>query len=106
MATDAVYQPRNPEQSPVYGIVAGSLGRACTALHNPWYAGAYAFGRNRVRTQPDGRQRHERLPREQWHVLIRDAHPAYISWQEYERNEQQLQQSGRTFGFERNAGPA
>jgi Recombinase len=24
-----------------------SLGRACTALHNPWYAGAYAFGRSR-----------------------------------------------------------
>src|SRR5438477_4917206 len=60
-----------------------SLGRACTALHNPWYAGAYAFGRSRFRTQTDGRQRHERLPREQWHVLIRDAHPAYISWQAY-----------------------
>jgi len=82
------------------------LGRACTALHNPWYAGAYAFGRSRFRTQTDGRQRHERLPREQWHVLIRDAHPAYISWQEYERNEQQLQHSARTLGFERNAGPA
>ena len=25
MATDAVYQPRNPEQNPVYGIVAGHL---------------------------------------------------------------------------------
>src|SRR5437667_915573 len=83
-----------------------SLGRACTALHNPWYAGAYAFGRSRFRTQTDGRQRHERLPREQWHFLIRDAHPAYISWQEYERNEQQLQHSSRTLGFERNAGPA
>jgi len=83
-----------------------SLGRACTALHNPWYAGAYAFGRSRFRTQTDGRQRHERLPREQWHFLIRDAHPAYISWQEYERNEQQLQHSARTLGFERNAGPA
>src|SRR5207247_11010247 len=45
-------------------------------------------------------------PREQWHVLIRDAHPAYISWQEYERNEQQLQHSARTLGFKRHAGPA
>jgi hypothetical protein len=83
-----------------------SLGRACTSLHNPWYAGAYAFGRGRFRRQPDGRYRHERLPREQWCVLIRDAHPAYISWQDYERNEQQLQESARTLGFERNAGPA
>jgi DNA invertase Pin-like site-specific DNA recombinase len=83
-----------------------SLGRACSALHNPWYAGAYAFGRGRWRKQPDGRQRHERLPRDQWHVLIRDAHPAYISWQEYERYEQQLRESAKALGFERNAGPA
>src|SRR6059036_3696115 len=84
-----------------------SLGRACTALHRPWYAGAYAFGRGRWRKQPDGRYRHERLPQEQWCVLIRDAHPAYISWQEYEANPQRLQESARALGgFERNAGPA
>ncbi len=83
-----------------------SLGRACSAVHNPWYAGAYAFGRGRWRKQPDGRYRHERLPRDQWHVLIRDAHPAYISWQEYERYEQQLRESAKALGFERNAGPA
>jgi len=39
--------------------------------------------------------------------LIRDAHPAYISWQEYEANPQRLQESARALGgFERNAGPA
>jgi len=84
-----------------------SLRRVCTALHNPWYAGAYAFGRGRWRKQPDGRYRHERLPQEQWCVLIRDAHPAYISWQEYEDNQQRLQESARRLGgFQRNAGPA
>ncbi len=82
-----------------------SLGRACTAMHNPWYAGAYAYGRGRFRKQADGRLRHERLPREQWQVLILNAHPGYISWEEYERNEQQLQQSAKALGFERNAGP-
>jgi hypothetical protein len=25
-----------------------------------------------------------RLPREQWHTLILDAHPGYITWPEYE----------------------
>ena len=30
-----------------------SLGRTCTAMHNPSYAGAYAFGRGRSRKQPD-----------------------------------------------------
>jgi DNA invertase Pin-like site-specific DNA recombinase len=62
-----------------------SLNRAAHALHNPWYAGAFAFGRGRWRKQPDGRVRHERLPQEEWQVLIRDAHPGYISWLEYER---------------------
>lgn len=83
-----------------------SLGRASSVLHNPWYAGAYAYGRGRWRKQPDGRARHERLPRDQWQVLILDAHPAYISWAEFERFEQQLQESAKTLGFERNAGPA
>ena len=82
-----------------------SLGRACSVMHNPWYAGAYAFGRSRSRKQPDGRYQYQRLPRDQWHVLIRDAHPGYISWQEYERHEQQLRESAKALGFERNAGP-
>jgi hypothetical protein len=38
-------------------------------------------------------------------VLIRDAHSAYISWQEYEGIEQQLRASAKRIGFERNGGP-
>ena len=82
-----------------------SLGRASSALHNPWYAGAYAYGRNRWRKQVDGRTRRERLAPEQWHVLIRDAHPGYISWQEYERIAAQLRVSAKAIGYERNGGP-
>ena len=59
-----------------------SLGRAAEALHNPWYAGAYVYGRGRWRKQPDGRTRHQRLPKSEWHALIKDAHPGYISWEE------------------------
>jgi len=81
-----------------------ALGRASIALHNPWYAGAYAYGRGRWRKRPDGRVRHERLPQEQWHVLIRDAHPAYVSWQEYERNQQQLLAAACSIAFERRRG--
>jgi DNA invertase Pin-like site-specific DNA recombinase len=82
-----------------------SLGRASSALHNPWYAGAYAYGRGRWRKQVDGRTRHERLPQEQWHVLIRDAHPAYISWPQYERIAAQLRVSAKAIVFERSGGP-
>jgi len=82
-----------------------SRGRASSALHNPWYAGAYAYGRGRWRKQVDGRTRHERLPQEQWHVLIREAHPAYISWQEYERIAAQLRASAQAIGCARRGGP-
>jgi DNA invertase Pin-like site-specific DNA recombinase len=63
-------------------------------LHNPLYAGAYAFGRHAQRTQiTDGRARKINglaKPREEWNVLLRDNHPGYISWQEYDDNQKLL----------------
>jgi DNA invertase Pin-like site-specific DNA recombinase len=60
-------------------------------LHNPLYAGAYAFGRRAQRTRiVDGRARKVSgfdKPREEWNVLLRDNHPGYISWQDYEKNQ-------------------
>jgi DNA invertase Pin-like site-specific DNA recombinase len=83
--------PRNGEVAwaPLY------LGRVASTLHNPWYAGAYAYGRCRSRKLPDGHVRSERRPPSEWLALIRDAHPAYISWEEYERVQQRLQASAR-----------
>jgi hypothetical protein len=56
-------------------------------LHNPVYAGAYAFGRHRTRQQvdPDGgvRSRTRAVARDQWQVLIRDHHQGYITWEQY-----------------------
>ena len=50
-------------------------------LHNPLYAGAYAFGRRAQRTRiVDGRARKVSgfaKPREEWSVLLRDNHPGY-----------------------------
>jgi DNA invertase Pin-like site-specific DNA recombinase len=77
------------------------LGRVCSILHNPWYAGAYVYGRGRWRKHPDGQTRHERLPRNQWYVNIQDAHPGYISWQEYEHIQQRLETASRAIGFQR-----
>ncbi len=60
-------------------------------LHNPIYAGAYAFARrgSRVRVE-NGRARktsgHDR-PMEQWGALIRDNHEGYITWSEFEENQ-------------------
>ncbi len=63
-------------------------------LHNPVYAGAYAFGRVGQRTRiVDGRSRKtngHKKPRDEWSMLIYDHHPGYISWQEYEENQRLL----------------
>jgi len=86
-----------------------SLGRAANALHNPWYAGAYAFGRGRYRKQLDGRMRHQRVPQSEWHALIKDNHPGYISWEEHERIELRLQEGAKALGWHRSPpreGPA
>jgi DNA invertase Pin-like site-specific DNA recombinase len=63
-------------------------------LHNPVYAGAYAFGRRAQRTHiVDGRARKVSgfaKPRDEWNVLLRDNHPGYIGWQEFEDNQKLL----------------
>jgi DNA invertase Pin-like site-specific DNA recombinase len=63
-------------------------------LHNPLYAGAYAFGRKGQRTRiVDGRAHKVSgfdKPRHEWNVLLRDHHPGYISWQDYEDNQRLL----------------
>ena len=45
------------------------------------------------------------LPRDEWQVLIRDAHPGYITWDEYEENLQRLSSNAWAFGADRRAGP-
>jgi len=100
--------PRRLTDGPHNGEIAWaplSLSRAAQALHNPWYAGAYVYGRGRWRKLPNGRRRHERLPREQWQVLIRDAHPGYISWERYESIQEQLRASAKAIGFDRHGPP-
>jgi DNA invertase Pin-like site-specific DNA recombinase len=60
-------------------------------LTNPMYAGAYAFGKTQGRTTiVEGRARKtagHKKPRTEWTVLLRDHHPGYISWEQYERNQ-------------------
>jgi DNA invertase Pin-like site-specific DNA recombinase len=73
----------------VWGIIEHC--RVIQILHNPRYAGAYAYGRTRgVRTADLKSTTARKVARENWQVLIRDAHPGYISWEEFERNEKTL----------------
>ena len=67
-------------------------------LKNPVYAGAFVHGRTKTKTKMrDGRARKTRghlVPLEEWDVLIRDHHPGYISWEDYLRNQEQLEANG------------
>ena len=82
--------PREPGEPtlvwkrPVYHSILG-------ILTNPMYAGAYVFGKTEARTRiVDGRARKtvgHRKPQSAWMVLLRDHHPAYISWAQYERHQ-------------------
>ncbi len=69
---------------PAYNIVHN-------ILTNPIYAGAYAFGRTTSRVSVEnGRKRVRRgvhRPMAEWDVLIKDHHEAYITWDEFERNQ-------------------
>lgn len=70
--------------------------RVSGVLHNPRYAGAYAYGRRgKDWGESDGRARMRSRPREAWHTLIVDAHPGYITWKEYEENLNRLHQNAR-----------
>jgi DNA invertase Pin-like site-specific DNA recombinase len=90
-----------------------TMGRLNTLLHNPTYAGVYAYGRQpTVKTIVDGaiRERRKRLPIDEWPVKIDAAHPAYISWETFVRNQERLHQNqskmhGATSGAPKN-GPA
>jgi len=71
---------------PAYPIIHG-------VLTNVTYAGAYAYGRTheeKVVADGEVRRRTRTLPQEEWRVLLRDHHPGYISWEQYQANQERL----------------
>jgi DNA invertase Pin-like site-specific DNA recombinase len=80
--------------------------RVLRTLHNPRYAGAFAYGRRRNRKTPDGKVTSHRLPREEWTALIPDTHPGYLTWEQFEQNLRTLAENARAHGPDRAGGPA
>ena len=76
-------------KSPSYGMLY------CMLTH-PAYAGAYAYGKSEQVTHYDDgqpRQAVRRKPRDQWLVLIPNAHEGYVSWEQFERIRQSISQN-------------
>ena len=74
-------------------------------LHNPRYAGAFAYGRTLRTRRPGGGFKFKRQKPEDWTVLIRDAHPGYIDWDRYEINRNQLKQNAHAYVPQRRSAP-
>jgi hypothetical protein len=45
------------------------------------------------------------VPRDEWQVLLLDAHPGYITWDDYQRIQEQLRSSALAYGLKRRHGP-
>ena len=80
--------------------------RVLRTLHNPRYAGAFAYGRRREAVAANGKKTFQALPRDQWTALIPGAHPGYITWEAYEANQKLLLGNAAARGTDRAAGPA
>lgn len=84
-------------------------GRVLAILHNPTYAGAYVYGRTQTRSHllpgeaPRIKGRTTKRKPEDWIVTIHDAHPGYITWEQFQRN-QQILDDNRTWRDEDRCG--
>lgn len=100
--------PRRPRYGPRKGeLVWGALthSRVLQILHNPRYAGAFVFGRYRQQRLPGNRVNNKLLPRDQWHTVLPDAHPGYITWEQYDQNEKKLHDNAMANGHDRRQSP-
>ena len=100
--------PRRARHGPQKGEILWTdleHSRVLWILHNPRYTGAFCFGRTRQRKLPGAPGRYRRLPREEWIAFLPNAHPGYLSWEEFEENQRRLTENSAAHGTERKAGP-
>jgi DNA invertase Pin-like site-specific DNA recombinase len=88
-------------------IIWGDLthSQALRILHNPRYAGAFAYGRTRTRRGPDGTVHYCKQAEEKWTCLIQDVHVGYIRWDECQSNQRILTGNAQAYSSDRHAPP-
>src|SRR5271170_3040799 len=100
--------PRRVRKGPNMGeIVWGRITytNALQMLHNPRYAGAYAYGRRHFQKQLNGRTVSHKRAQSDWIALVPAAHEGYIAWEQYEENQRKLLERAQAFGSERRKSP-
>ena len=99
--------PRHAIKGPRNGDILWSElthSRTLFVLHNPTYAGAFTFGRTRQRKLPNGGTKNNHLPQSEWTTLIKEAHEGYLSWDQYEQNQQLLRDNAKSYSEGRERG--
>lgn len=107
--TQQLVFPHRTRSGPSKGdLVWAPLGHSqvLRTLHNPAYAGVYAYGKRRQLPGPDGRRHIRCQPRDQWTALIPDHHEGYITWDQWEANEKTLADNATARRPDRDSGPA
>ncbi|MGH7419276.1 MAG: recombinase family protein, partial [Candidatus Rokuibacteriota bacterium] len=109
-AQEKIHWPRRPYTGGRAGqVVFAPLehSRVLGILHNPRYAGAFVYGRTRQRKVIiAGQARYRRLTRAEWKVFLPNAHPGYLTWEEYEANQATLLTNAAGYGTDRRRSPA
>jgi len=78
---------------------------AMRTLHNPRYAGTYAYGRRRYRRTVEGKTVQRKRACDDWLACIQDAHAGYISWDRFQENLKLLESNGRSYQLARSSPP-
>ncbi|MGB7182696.1 MAG: recombinase family protein, partial [Burkholderiaceae bacterium] len=71
--------------------------RVLQILHNPRYAGAFAYGRTRTSYNAKLKPVQLKVDQADWQVLIPQAHAGYIDWPQYQRNQATLARNAAGF---------
>jgi excisionase family DNA binding protein len=96
MKAEQIHFPRPADEGRMTNVVWQTIRyrNVISVLKNPFYAGAYVYGKSEKRTSiVEGRARRtygHYKPAGTWDVMIKDHHEGYISWDDYERNQKQL----------------
>jgi DNA invertase Pin-like site-specific DNA recombinase len=88
---------------------AADSARVMHILKNPAYAGAYVYGRRRPdplrRRAASGRIGTVAVVPAEWSICLKDAHPAYIDWDEFMANQRQLADNVNHYELGRHGAP-
>ena len=78
---------------------------AMRMLHNPRYAGAYAYGRRKYRKTVQGKSVISIRDSNDWLACLPDSHPGYITWEQYQENLSILESNGQGYETARKSPP-